>query len=114
MRRRGAPERALDAGEQLRGVQGLRQVVVGTQHEPGRPVERVRLSRRHEDDRQRVVERLVELAHDVESVPGARELDLDDRERRPLGPETLDELVRRRRRSRVVAEPDRDLDRRQA
>ena len=93
---------------------GFVEVVVGTEHEPGRAVERVRLSRRHEDDRQLVVERLVELAHDLEAVAGARQLDLDDRERRPIAPEPLDELVGRRRRSRVVAEPDGDLNRRQA
>ena len=72
------------------------------------------LARRDEDHGKVALERLVELAHDLETVRGPRKLDLDDGQRRAVRPEPLDQLVARRRRARVIAQPDGHLDRRQA
>jgi len=95
------------------GVERLRDVVVGPEHEAGCPVECIRLSSRHENHREIAVERLVQLAHDFEAA-GAWQLDLDDRERRSVGAEPLQQLVSVWRGACVVPQPNGHLNRRQA
>jgi hypothetical protein len=106
VRGRDATKRALDARQEFGGVERLRQVVVGAEHQPRGPVERVDLAGRDQDDRQLVVEGFMELSHDFEAVCRTRQLDLDDRESGSVASEALEQLVARRRRTRVVAQPN--------
>ena len=55
----------------------------------------------YEDHREIAVEGVVQLAHDLEAVASARELDLDDGQLRAVGAEPFDQLVGGRCGSRV-------------
>ena len=61
-----------------------------------------------------MAEGLVELAHDLEPIHGPAKLDLDDRERRTIRPQPIEQLVAGRRGPCLVAQPNGHLHGRQA
>src|SRR5437899_11248703 len=106
-----AREVTAHAGEQLGGVARLHDVVVAADEEAGDAVVRVGPIRRCEDDRQRVPERVAELAADFVAID-IGERDLENHERRALALREGEPVGAARRAHGVEAGPREQLDRR--
>ena len=72
---------------------GLHEIVVGTEHEAGRAIQRSRPIGGDENDRKFGAKSLVELAKDLETAQCAGKLDLDDRERWTVAVESFEKKL---------------------
>lgn len=92
-RRSATSQRTTNPGEQLAGIHGLRDVVVGSEHQAGDPVECARAIAGDQDHGQVVAETLMQRAEELQSVRRARQVDLDDGECRAMAVEPLEKQL---------------------